>query len=131
MNKFTGTVLLANTMNRNHRIYPLTVLQTAVDNFNVKLTENTQMGELGQGENLSVDVERASHTIEKIWVEGNEIKSTIEFLETPPGKLLQELIESEIDLALAPRGTGYVSEDGVISNYEITTIDIIAADQKA
>ena len=122
-----GIFLRAEKLNSSGRVYPVEELTKAIAAVQPRIKEGTFLGTLGQGLALEFLPEDASHKIKDVWVddEGNA-RASIETLDTPRGKIVEELIKSEVDFRLSPRGTGIVdSETKQVSEYELYSIDLL------
>ncbi len=55
-----------------------------------------------------------SHVVTRIWMEGNKIYGEAEVLNTPQGKIIQELIRARVPIGVSSRGAGTSTQkDGV------------------
>lgn len=127
----TGVFLISDQPTETKRIYPHKEVSKAVEKMLVSLGQgNTILGEADHPENIEINLDRVSHVIKNIWNENNEWYVKVHILPTPMGKLCQSLFESGLELKLSPRGTGIVDEHGVVSDYEIITIDILSKNPK-
>ncbi len=73
----------------------------------------------------------ASHKITKLWWEGNTMMGEGEILNTPHGKVLQELVKGNVRIGMSSRGVGNgkVNEDGILvigESYKLITFDAVA-----
>ena len=84
----------ADAPNQNKRIYPRAVLQREVENYSKVVSEGRATGELDHPDSSIVSLERVCHIIREIHWEGNEVHGTVEILNTPKGKIAQDLIEA-------------------------------------
>ena len=96
---------------------------------------------------LPVTLNEASHKIDELTIEGNELVGDISILDTPQGKNVQALLESDIKLAFAPRmavdiqeekdeeGNVILDENGkpktYIADVKLESIDIIQDCEKS
>ena len=119
-----GVFMQANIKNRNGRIYPMEVMEKEVNRYIKESVElHTAYGELGHptGEGAtSICFDNVSHIIEKIWRDGDYFKAKALILDTPKGKIVQELLKGGGRLGVSSRalgsvtrkeGTDYVGED--------------------
>lgn len=106
-----GIFLQAEIKNRNGRIYPRHVLQREVDRYNREaIATNRSLGELGHPENPSVNLDRVSHMITKLYPDGNNFIGKAKILDTPNGKIAQALLEGGASLGVSSRGVGSLRE---------------------
>lgn len=80
--------------NANKRIYPRSVLEREVKNYQKAICEGRATGELDHSETSVVELKHVSHIIRESWWEGNEVWGKVEILNTPMGKIAQDLLAS-------------------------------------
>ena len=69
-----GVFMQSETKNRNGRVYPGAVMSKEVGRYNKEYVEqNRAMGELGHPEGPTVNLERVSHIIKDLRLEGNDV----------------------------------------------------------
>jgi len=123
-----GICIQGDQLNANKRVYPTNEISGAV----VQITERLKQGESVLGEvdhpdDLQVNLDRVSHMIESMWMEGNDGYGKLKIIPTPMGKLVQTMLESGVKLGVSSRGSGNVNEsDGKVSDFEIVTVDVVA-----
>jgi|688.fasta_scaffold00131_37 hypothetical protein len=123
----SGCFMQAETKNRNGRIYPITEMQNAV----ARLTEQIKQtggvwGELDHPPSLQVASDRVSHVIQELRVEGNNVYGKAKILNTPMGQIAKVLItESGVKPGVSSRGAGEVNEQGIVSGFNLITVDIV------
>lgn len=112
--------------NRNNRIYSRSCAEKIVKDFNDK--KNVVFGEIeSPGSNLdglAIKLDRISHEIEEVFIEGDFLKAKIRVLGTPMGKIANQLHTSGVSLGFAMRGTGVVHPSGNINEYTMLTVDL-------
>jgi len=121
----------AESVNQNKRIYPRKILEREVENYKKAILENRSTGELDHPESSIVSLERISHVIRDIWWDNNEVWGKIEVLNTPKGKIVQELLESGISVGISSRGIGETNKDSegndiVSENFILVAFDLVA-----
>lgn len=125
--KISGPFLEANVKNRNSRIYSRELCEREVLELNKKIKANQCVGELDHPESPAINLDRVSHKIESLVMEGNKGMGIAKILNTPMGKIARTLIEEDIVLGVSTRGIGSVSNDGKVNeNFKLLTIDIVA-----
>ena len=134
--KIKGVFMQAETKNRNGRVYPLDVLQKEVKRYTKELVENKRaFGELGHPDGPTVNLDRVSHIIEELYPEGNNIIGKAKILDTPNGKIVQELINAGAKLGVSSRGMGTLEKKGqtnyVKDDFYLATAGDIVADPSA
>ena len=130
--KIRGPFLQAEVKNRNGRIYPLPILQKEVARYNKEyIQKNRAFGELGHPDGPTVNLERVSHLITKLYPEGNDFIGEAKIMDTPYGKIVRNLIDEGAKLGVSSRGMGsLVPQRGahVVKDdfYLATAADIVA-----
>lgn len=121
-----GICMQSTIKNRNGRTYPLTEIQTAVSNASQRIAEyNGIFGELDHPQTLTVNSDRISHVIREMWISGNDAYSKAELLDTPTGRIAQELYKTGVKIGVSSRGAGNVNESGDVSGFQFITYDIV------
>jgi hypothetical protein len=108
----SGILQKADTLNQNGRIYPIAILQREVRNYQKFIVENRALGELDHPDDSVVNLKNASHLVREAFMEGNVVKGKVEILDTPSGKILQNLIEAGVKLGISSRGVGTTRREG-------------------
>lgn len=122
-----GIFIEGEVRNHNNRVYPHTEIVSAVN----QLKETIQRGETVYGEadhpdGLQINLDRVSHIVEDIYLQGTKGMGKLRIIPTPLGNLIRTIIESGGKLGVSSRGSGDVDPYGKVSNFEIVTIDIVA-----
>ena len=126
-----GKLQEADTKNGNGRVYPLDILRTQVDNY-IKgpVNSKTATGELDHPDSSVINLGNVSHLITKIWWEGNDVMGELLLLDTPSGKIAQEIISAGIPLGISSRGMGSVKQLGetveVQDDFELLCWDLVS-----
>ena len=126
-----GKLQEADTKNGNNRVYPLETLRKQVDQY-VKgpIASKTSTGELDHPESSIINLSNVSHLIHKIWWEGNNVMGELIILNTPSGKIAQEIITAGIPLGISSRGMGSVRQIGetveVQDDFELLRWDLVS-----
>jgi hypothetical protein len=107
-----GILQKAETLNQNGRVYPKSILEREIRNYQKFIKENRALGELDHPESSVVELKNASHIIREAHIDGNIVYGTVEILNTPSGKILQSLVESGVTLGISSRGVGSTRPDG-------------------
>ncbi len=122
-----GIAIQAEKRNHNERVYPQHEIEQAVMQMNQKLEKGESiLCECDHPETLSINLERVAGMITKVWMEGNNGMADIKLLPTAMGENIRRMLESGVKLGVSSRGSGDVDFNGVVSNFEIVTIDIVA-----
>ena len=113
--------------NQNQRVYPVSEITKAVNSVQGKIDEGfTVLGEADHPDDLQVNLDRVSHMIERMWMQGSDGYGRLKLLPTPMGNICITLLENGVKLGVSSRGSGNVTESGNVSDFEIQTVDIVA-----
>lgn len=124
-----GICIQGGVKNANQRVYPVTEIGRAVKTLNDQITGGySVLGEVEHPEGLNINLDRVSHMITEMWMDGPNGYGKLKVLPTPMGQLVQTMLEAGVKLGVSSRGSGNVSEngDGEVSDYEIITVDCVA-----
>lgn len=123
----SGVFIQGGVRNLNQRVYPVREISKAVENINEILHNGESvLGELDHPEELTINLDRVSHMITKMWMDGNTGMGKLQILDTPLGNIAKTLLESGVKLGVSSRGSGNVGDGGDVSDFEIITVDIVA-----
>lgn len=122
-----GIFIQGDVRNQNQRVYPVREIARAVNSITEKLSGGQSvMGELDHPEELSINLDRVSHLITEMWMEGADGYGKLKIVPTPMGNIVKTLLQSGAKLGVSSRGSGNVGDDGAVSDFEIITVDIVA-----
>lgn len=127
-----GPFLVAETKNRNGRVYPSALMDREVNRYNEEyIAKNRAYGELGHPDGPGINLDRVSHMIVNLQREDNMWVGKAKILETPMGKIAKSLIESGGSLGVSSRGMGSLKEVNGVNVvqddfYLATAADIVA-----
>ena len=107
----SGIMQKADAINGNGRVYPHKVLMKEVENYGKLVKERRALGELDHPEDSVINLRNASHLVTDIWWKDKDVMGKVKVLDTPSGKVLQELVKSGVSLGISSRGMGSVRED--------------------
>lgn len=122
MKTVIADVLFINYMNLNKRIYTKNTCQKIIDDFN---KQNSVFGEI-EPDNTDISLANVSHLVEKLWIENNILKAEIKILNTPQGKILEQLVDS---MCFSSRAFGTINPDNTVEIKKFLTIDAIYSDK--
>tara|TARA_B100000212_G_scaffold274212_1_gene213698 strand:+ start:166 stop:774 length:609 start_codon:yes stop_codon:yes gene_type:complete len=114
----SGVMQMSETQNGNGRIYPHAILEREVKNYCKMVDERRALGELDHPDTSVINLANASHLVTKIWMEGKNCMGKIEVLNTPSGRVLQELVNAGCKLGISSRGMGSVTERNGVTMVE-------------
>ena len=123
-----GIFIQGGVKNANERIYPVSEIENAVETLNKQIHEGySVLGEVDHPDDLKINLDRVSHMITSMWMDGANGFGKLKILPTPMGQLVSTMLESGVKLGVASRGSGNVNDlDGRVSDFEIVTVDIVA-----
>jgi len=123
-----GICIQGGVKNANDRVYPVAEISNAVTQINDQITEgHSVLGEVDHPDDLKVNLDRVSHMVESMWMDGANGFGKLKILPTPMGQLVKTMLESGVKLGVSSRGSGNVQESsGDVSDFEIVTVDIVA-----
>lgn len=125
--RLKGPFLEAETKNRNGRIYPKELLVREVKRYNEeKISNHRAIGELDHPENPQINLERVSHIIESLVMDGNKGIGVARILDTPMGKIAKTLVKEGIILGMSTRGVGSLDGERVKEDFSLISIDAVA-----
>ena len=125
-----GIMQRANTLNQNGRIYPTSILEREIVNYQKLIQENRALGECDHPDSSVIELKNASHIVREAYMQGDIVYGTIEILDTPSGKIIQSLIESGVTLGISSRGVGSTSSRGesqiVQDDFQLICFDMVS-----
>ena len=121
-----GVFMQADIQNRNKRIYPLHEMCRAVASANKMIQENGGIfGEADHPNSLNININKISHIITELYMDGSNAIGKAKILDTPMGKIVKEISKTGVKYGVSSRGTGQVNEDGIVENFQIVTVDVV------
>ena len=132
-----GPFLQAECVNRNGRMYPLSIMEREVKRYNEQyVTKGRALGELGHPDGPTVNLDRVSHKITELQREGNNFIGKAQILSTPMGKIAESLLKEGVTLGVSSRGIGSLRENTkgykeVGEDFMLATAADIVADPSA
>ena len=130
--KIRGVFLQTEIKNRNGRVYPKDILENEVRRYNTEfINKKRAFGELGHPDGPTVNLERVSHMITKLYPDGNNFVGEAKIMNTPYGKIVKGLIDEGAQLGVSSRGMGSLEQRGGVNYvgkdfYLATAADIVA-----
>ncbi len=124
-----GICIQGGVRNANQRVYPVNEISRAVNTLNDQISGGySVLGEVDHPEGLNINLDRVSHMITEMWMDGPNGYGKLKILPTPMGQLVRTMLESGVKLGVSSRGSGNVSEDGSghVLEFEIITVDVVA-----
>ncbi len=130
--KIRGVFMEADVKNRNNRMYPMQVLEKEVKRYNKEYVQQKRaFGELGHPDGPTVNLERVSHMITKLYPDNKQFIGEAKVMDTPYGKIVKNLIDEGAKLGVSSRGMGSLEPQRdmhVVKDdfYLATAADIVA-----
>ena len=123
-----GIAIQGGIRNANQRVYPVDEIERAVKTLNDQIQNGySVLGEVDHPDDLKVNLDRVSHMITNMWMEGPNGYGKFKILPTPMGNLIRTMLEAGVKLGVSSRGSGNVDDmSGRVSDFEIITVDIVA-----
>jgi hypothetical protein len=134
--KIRGVFLQSELQNRNGRVYPKDILDKEVRRYNAEfINKKRAFGELGHPDGPTVNLERVSHMITKLYPDGANFIGEAKIMNTPYGKIVKGLIDEGAQLGVSSRGMGSLERRGganyVKDDFYLATAADIVADPSA
>jgi hypothetical protein len=131
-----GIFMQAEKKNRNGRLYKYDTLNKEVERYNRDyVNKNRAFGELGHPDSPTINLDRVSHMITKLYPDGNNFIGKAKILDTPNGKIVKSLLDGGASLGVSTRGVGSLKpENGyqlVQDDFHLATAADIVADPSA
>jgi len=123
-----GIFIQGGVKNANQRVYPTDEIGHAVQTIAQQIKDGfSVLGELDHPDDLKINLDRVSHMITDMWMDGPNGFGKLKILPTPMGQLVETMLKSGVKLGVSSRGSGNVNESsGHVSDFEIVTVDIVA-----
>jgi len=123
-----GICIQGGVKNANERVYPVSEIEKAVRQINEQIQGGySVLGEVDHPDDLKINLDRCSHIMTEMWMDGPNGFGKLKILPTPMGNLVRTMLESGVKLGVSSRGSGNVNEaNGHVSDFEIVTVDVVA-----
>ena len=125
-----GIFMQANRPNRNGRMYPREILESAVNKYvTEQVSKGRAVGELNHPEGPTINLDKVSHKITELSWDGNNVVGKATILDTPMGKIVQGLLDGDVRVGVSSRGMGSLAKQGgvnvVNSDFMLNAVDIV------
>lgn len=125
-----GVFMQAEKENRNKRIYPKSVLESACDKYvKEQVKTGRAVGELNHPDGPTINLDKVSHRITELKWQGNDVVGKALILDTPMGKIVKGLVDGGCKLGVSSRGMGTVENRNaktfVKDDFILSTVDIV------
>ena len=122
-----GICIQGDIRNANQRVYSSQEIGRAVKTLNEQIAGGySVLGEVDHPQDLRINLDRVSHMITKMWMDGPNGYGKLKLIPTPMGQLVQTMLESGVKLGVSSRGSGEVDGNGNVQGFEIITVDVVA-----
>lgn len=123
-----GIFIQGGVENGNNRIYPVNEISNAVDSINEQIKNGyTVLGECDHPDNLRINLDRVTHMITEMKMDGPNGMGKLKILPTPMGNIIKTMTDAGVKLGVSSRGSGDVDErTGHVRGFEMITVDIVA-----
>ena len=125
-----GIFMQADSKNRNGRVYPRDVMESAVNKYvTEQVSKGRAVGELNHPDGPTINLDKVSHRITELNWDGNNVMGKALVLDTPMGQIVKGLVEGGVQLGVSSRGMGtLVNKNGVNvvgKDFILATVDIV------
>ncbi|MDB4489931.1 hypothetical protein N9045_00295 [bacterium] len=134
--RVSGLIQMGDRENANGRIYSTSdVLRPAVESIQDDVSSRAVMGEFDHPADAKIHLDRVSHLMTKVWMDGRKVYGEAEILHSLPcGACLRGLFEHKVRVGISSRGVGdmdVVESAGkelyrVMPGYAFVTWDAVA-----
>ena len=131
-----GVFMQSDIKNRNGRVYPKAIMEKEVNRYKKEFVEKDRaFGELGHPEGPTINLDKVSHLIQSLDLEGKNYVGKAKVLSTPNGEIVKALINDGAKLGVSSRGLGSLEQKGnaqyVKDDFQLATAGDIVADPSA
>lgn len=128
-----GVFMQAEQKNKNGRVYPLGIMENEVGRYGKEyVSKKRALGELNHPQGPTVNLDRVSHMISELKMVGNDVHGKAKLMDTPMGKIAQNLVSEGASLGVSSRGMGSLKMNDstgineVQKDFMLSAIDIVA-----
>ena len=125
-----GIFMMADSKNRNGRVYESTILKPAVEKYiEEQVKTGRAVGELNHPDGPTINLDKVSHRITNLTIEGSNVIGKAKILNTPMGQIVKGLLEGGVKLGVSSRGMGSLETRNGINyvkdDFYLATVDIV------
>ena len=100
----SGICIQGGIRNANQRVYPVNEIGKAVKTLNDQIQNGySVLGEVDHPDDLKINLDRVSHMITNMWMDGPNGYGKLKILPTPMGQLIRTMLESGVKLGVSSR----------------------------
>ena len=122
-----GICIQGDKRNQNQRVYPAREIARAVKTLNDQIAGGySVLGEVDHPDDLRINLDRVCHMVTEMWMDGADGYGKLKVLPTPMGELVKTMLQSGVKLGVSSRGSGDVDGEGLVKDFEIITVDVVA-----
>lgn len=131
-----GIFMQAGIKNKNGRVYPVPVMENEVRRYIQDcVNKDRAVGELGHPQGPQINLDRVSHLIESLRMDGSNVVGRAKIVDTPMGNTVKGLLEGGANLGVSSRGLGSLKPvNGLMevqNDFRLVTAADIVADPSA
>jgi len=123
-----GIFIEGDVRNANERVYPRSEIHRAVGTLMEQISKDIPvLGEVDHPDDLKINLDRVSHVITDMYMDGANGIGTLKIIPTPMGNTIGAMLGAGVKLGVSSRGSGNVDDStGKVSDFEIVTVDVVA-----
>ena len=126
-----GILQKSDTLNQNGRVYPRAILEREISNYQKFISEGRATGELDHPDSSVIELKNVSHkVVEATLGHDGVVYGAVQVLNTPSGKILQDLLEGGVKLGISSRGVGSTVKQGdhdiVQEDFQLICFDMVS-----
>jgi len=131
-----GVFMQADIKNKNGRLYPTEIMGNEVSRYMKEtVAANRAYGELGHPQGPQINLDRVSHMVESLRMDGSNVVGRAKIVDTPMGSIVKGLLEGGANLGVSSRGLGSLKPvNGLMevqNDFRLVTAADIVADPSA
>ena len=131
-----GIFVQGEVLNNNGRVYPIDVLDGAVEEYKTeKIEKKRALGELGHPDSPKINLDKTCILVTDLLKKGNDYvgKAKVLHEDCPNGKILRGLLKSGVEIGVSTRGLGSANkskyngeEVNLVDQFVLRAVDVVA-----